>query len=55
MEIMDYLYGGESSYLGLFALLVTAGIVFLGAQSTAIWFWDKFGERISGLFRQSRL
>lgn len=55
METIGYLFGGESGYFGLFLLLVTVAGILLSVNAIATRFWDKYGDRISGMFRQRRL
>lgn len=52
MRMMEFLFG-ETTYFGLFLFLLACFATVRLAEAIAAWVWDKFGDWITGLFRQS--
>jgi len=53
MQTLEYLFG-ESTYLGLLLFLLVIFLVVRITEATIVWIWDRYGDWISNVFRQSR-
>lgn len=53
METLGYFFSGNG-YLSLFLFLLTILFIAACAETIVAWIWEKFGDRISGMFRQTR-
>lgn len=51
MDLIEYLYSA-TGYLGLISFLLTFFVMIVCVQSLGYWIWERYGERISGVFRQ---